>query len=267
VTIRSSNYVILEHGELSVTNGDKIRNQVWFAELDEELQLQNLRQIDFSNSGYSMERGVEDPKLLWRNGQWMFTAVAAERSIPVARHCECYMNAKTTAVEKIVLYEGVNAMKPEKNWMTSGNKPKNFDYVYGPNSVVSNGLVISKLHDNKKIAGLRGNTHLLELKDGTYLAIMHHLAIRKGQQKFLRDRFIYVDDVQKIYMHYFVRIDEHGTIVEISDPFHFISRGIEFAAGIVEKDDNYVISFGKDDVSSHVGIIPCNKVKKLLKKV
>jgi predicted GH43/DUF377 family glycosyl hydrolase len=53
----------------------------------------------------------------------------------------------------------------------------------------------------------------------------------------------------------------------MSEPFRFISKGIEFAAGIIEKDGNIIISFGKDDVSSHLAIIDKKKVLKLLKKV
>ncbi len=267
ITFRSSNYVILPHGELSVTYGDKIRNNVWFAELDDDLQLQNLRPIDFSRCGVDLYRGVEDAKLLARDGRWMFTAVAMERDIPIARHCECYLNDEATFVEKVVLYEGVNAMRPEKNWMTANYKSPNFDYVYNGNGIVKDGKVIMRLLDNKNLAGLRGNTHLLELEDGTYIAVMHKLLVSKGRQKFLVDRQIYVDDVQKDYYHYFVRINRDGWVVEMSEPFRFISKGIEFAAGIIEKDGNIIISFGKDDVSSHLAIIDKKKVLKLLKKV
>ena len=100
ITFRSSNYVILPHGELATTYGNKIRNRVWFADLDDDLQLQNLRQIDFSQSGWDMHRGVEDAKLLSRDGKWMFTAVAMERNIPMARYCECYLDKSATSVEK-----------------------------------------------------------------------------------------------------------------------------------------------------------------------
>jgi hypothetical protein len=96
---------------------------------------------------------------------------------------------------------------------------------------------------------------------------MHKLLISRGHQKFLVERQIYVDDVQKDYYHYFVRIDRNGWVIEMSEPFRFISKGIEFAAGIIEKDGNFVISFGKDDVSSHLAIIDKKKALKLLKKI
>ncbi len=267
ITFRSSNYVILPHGELATTYGDKIRNRVWFADLDDDLELQNLRQIDFSRSGYDLHRGVEDAKLLSRDGKWMFTAVAMERDIPMARYCECYLDKDATFVESIVMYEGVNAMKPEKNWMTANYPSPHFDYVYNGNGIVKDGKVIMRLLDNKDLAGLRGNTHLLDMGDGTYIAVMHKLLVSRGKQKFLVERQMYTADVQKDYYHYFVRINEYGWIIEMSEPFRFVSKGIEFAAGIIEKDGHFVVSFGKDDVSSHLAIIDKKKVLKLLKKI
>lgn len=266
VAFRSSNYVILPHGELHVTHGGPIKNQVWFSELGDNFELLDLRQIDFSDSGFEFQRGVEDPKLMWRDGRWAFSAVAMERNIPVARQCECYMNDDATSVNSIALYDGVEPKRPEKNWMTAGNKPKNFDYVYDGSGVVKNGQVIHRLHSNEKLSALRGNTMLHELGDGTYLAVMHRLMITK-KMTFVMTEFGMREAVHKNYHHFFVRIDEDGQIIEMSDSFHFVSEGIEFAAGIVEKDGNYVISFGKDDVSSHLGIISTSKVKRLLKKI
>ena len=57
VTIRSSNYTILDHGELSVTTGGPIRNQVWFAELNDDLKIEDdrLRKVDFSAAVIDVE--------------------------------------------------------------------------------------------------------------------------------------------------------------------------------------------------------------------
>lgn len=266
VAIRSSNYVILPHGELSVTIGGPIKNQTWFAELDDNLDLKDLRMLNYEKSGMVFKRGVEDPKLMWRDGEWVYTAVAMERNIPVARQCVCYLDKNGVDVYKVELFHGVEPKKPEKNWMTAGKKPKNFDYVYDGAGIIKDGTVIHRMHGSEDISALRGNTMLHELGDGTYLAIMHRLLITK-KSKFIPTEFGIREVVLKDYHHFFVRIDENGWIVEVSKPFCFVSSGIEFAAGLVEKDDHIVVSFGKDDVSSHLGIIPKNKVKKLLKKI
>jgi hypothetical protein len=242
-----------------------IKNHVWFSELNENLELQDLRKIDFSKSGVRLSRGVEDPKLLWRDGKWAFTGVMMEEHTPVARHCFCTLDEKATMVTSIAIDEGVAQKKPEKNWMTANYKPRHFDYIYGPNAIVKDNKVIYSLNDSKEIFGLRGNSHLLELEDGTYLAVMHKLW-SNTYEVYSKERFGVVTAKYKDYYHYFTRFDEHGALIELSQPFQFISAGIEFAAGLVEKDDNYIISFGKEDVSSHLGIIPKSKVRKSMKK-
>ena len=76
-----------------------------------------------------------------------------------------------------------------------------------------------------------------------------------------------VEYVIKDYEHYFVRFDEHGWAIEISDPFHFVTNGIEFANGIVPHQDNYVVSFGRDDIYSLLATISKENVRRLLKRV
>lgn len=266
VAIRSSNYVILPHGELSVVTNGPIRNQVWFAELDDNLAIQNLRQIDFSKCGAPFPRGVEDPKLMWRDGKWMFTGVAMERNIPVARNCVCYLDDKAEYVTKVDVLPGYEVKRPEKNWMTAYKKPKNFDYIYDGNGIVKNDQIIHRLRDNKHLSSLRGNAHLVELDDGSYLGVMHTLEITRSTA-FSPTTFGMLESVIKNYDHYFVQFDKNGWATHISKPFKFIADGIEFAAGIVEKGDDYVISFGREDVSCHLGIIKKKTVHKMLEPV
>jgi hypothetical protein len=266
IGFRSSNYIIQQSGELRVTTGGPIRNQVWFADIDEDFELSNLRKIDFKDSKVEIRRGVEDPKLLWRNNRWEFTGVMCEKHTPIARHCYCSMDKKATTVTKIEIHPGASANKPEKNWATAAVKPKNFDYIYGPNAVVVKDKVVTYLGGAKELSGIRGNTHLLALGDGTYLAVVHRL-YAKPYKMYDANRFGIVDAMEKNYHHFFIRYDEHGKVIEISSPFQFISAGIEFAAGIVEMGDDYVISFGKNDLTSHIGVISKAKVKTLLRPV
>jgi predicted GH43/DUF377 family glycosyl hydrolase len=43
--------------------------------------------------------------------------------------------------------------------------------------------------------------------------------------------------------------------------------GIEFAAGLVEKGDDFIVSYGKDDLSSHIAIIPKDIVLNSLEEI
>jgi len=266
MAIRSSNYVILEHGELSVTTGGPILNQVWFTELDDKFEFKNLRKLDFSAAGIEVTRGVEDPKLLWRDGKWLITGVFLERNTPVARNCVCYPDKKMTKIDKIEIIPGIDAGRPEKNWMTAYVKPEKFDYIYNANAVVIGDKVVHSLRDNSKLNGLRGNAHLVPYDNGTYLGLMHQLKIKRFD-KVSQSTFGVMHYVHKFYTHVVIRFDENGRAVEMTDHFKFDGDGIEFAAGFIEYGDDYIISYGKDDITSHLATIPQKKVRQLLKSI
>ena len=267
ITFRSSNYVIMpESGELHVVNGDKIRHKVVFTETNEKMEVLTLREISFAKSGLDIVRGVEDAKLFWRDDKWHFTGVVVERDIPVPRVGLFTLDPKASTAKLIELYKGQNPKKPEKNWMAPYEKSKFFDYIHGPVSTVKGKQVIHNLSDNLKIAPLRGNTNLLTLDDGSYLAVVHILYTKKTRTYDAR-MFGMRDGLYKDYTHLFARYDKQGTLLELSEEFQFVSPGIEFAAGMVEMGNNLVITFGKEDVSSHYATIDKNTALRLLKPV
>ena len=264
MTFRSSNYVIMpESGELHVVTGGSIKNQVWFAETNEKLELLNLRRITCDTK---FERGVEDAKLFWRDNTWMFTGVVLERDIPIARVGLFKLDAKQSRASLVELYDGTNAGKPEKNWMAPYEKNKHFDYIYGANAIVKGNQVITTMTSDKRLAKLRGNTNLHNLGDGTYLAVGHYLYAQRTRTWDNR-MFSMRDGLDKNYTHVFMRFDERGTLIALSEEFQFVGNGIEFAAGLVEMGDNYVISFGQKDVSSHLAIAPKKQIMQTLVSV
>ena len=265
MTVRSSNYVILEHGELHVMNGGPIRNKIMVARLSSDLDFESMHELVY-DCGRPFPRGIEDAKLLWRDSKLFFTGVAMERDIRVARQCECWISDDLKTVTEFKLLGGIDPKRPEKNWMTAAKKPANFDYIYDGNGVIVGDRVVRRFQIDERLSGLRGNTHLIEQADGTYLGIMHKLYTTKKKMYDAR-RFGIVDGVLKDYHHFFVRFDADGWAVEVSKPFQFVSPGIEFAAGLLEKDGHYVISFGKNDASSHIAIIENKHVKKIMERV
>lgn len=264
MTFRSSNYIIIpDSGELHVVTGGPVKNQVWFTETNKDLELLDLRCITFDTKVTNLERGVEDAKLFWRDNTWMFTGIVMERDVPVARVGLFTLNAKTSRAKLIKLYDGQNALKPEKNWMAPYETNKNFDYIYGPTTIVKDDRIITTMTKDKRLAKLRGNTNLHDLGDGTYLAL-GHILYTKATRTWDSRIFSMRDGLSKNYTHRLLRFDNNGTLTQMSEEFQFISPGIEFAAGLVEMGDNYVITFGKDDVSSHVATIPKKNVLGLL---
>ena len=268
ITIRSSNYVIyLDTGYLEVTNQGEIKNQVWFAELDDDLNLKNLRQIEFDQSEYALERGIEDAKLFWRDGSWYFTGIMMEKAhTPVARVALYKYDHKKNIATLVKKYDGPEYAKPEKNWMAPYEENLNFEYIYGPTAIVKNNTLVNKFNPNKKLSGLRGNTNLHALGDGTYLAVVHMLYIKNVTYQSIRT-FAVQAGKQKFYTHQFARYSSTGEIISLTPEFQFEINGIEFAAGLVEKGDDFIISYGTNDLSSHLAVIPKSTVMNLLEEV
>jgi hypothetical protein len=261
---RSSNYVIMpDSGELHVETGGPIKNKVFFTETNESMELLDLREISFKNSGLLVQRGVEDCKLFWRHDKWYFSGVVMERHTPIARMGIFTLDPKKNSAEVMHVYKGQIAKKPEKNWMIPNEVNPNFDFIHGPTSIGKGTQIIFTASNNMNLSSIRGNTNLLDLGDKTYLALVHIL-YATNTRTYDHRMFGMRDGKSKNYTHLFARYNYEGALVELSQEFQFIGPGIEFAAGLVEMDGDLVITFGKDDVSSHYCRIPKSTALRML---
>jgi hypothetical protein len=173
------------------------------------------------------------------------------------------LDPKCTKFVSFEVLNGMDTQRPEKNWMLPYEPNPHFDFIYGPNSTVQNNMMTMLFTDIRKLSQLRGNTNLLLLEDGTYLGVMHRTFV-KNEARWAPERFSTQNASVRNYIHYFARFDSRGTILEISNGFQFFLSGIEFAAGIVAHKDNFLISFGRQDVSSHLAVMPKELVLKSL---
>jgi hypothetical protein len=264
MTIRSSNYVLDSvSGSITVTNGGYVKNKLWFADLDQStLEITAVRQIQFAYDEYPLVRGIEDAKLFWRDGSWYFSGIMLERehtnTCRVCLYQYDYVNNIATLVKK---WEGPDVFRPEKNWMFPYKENPNFDAIYGATGIVKDDKLVAKFLNEKSLGGLRGNTNLWELEDGTYLAIMHTLYLKRSTY-YGPKKFSNAATEQRRYSHQFVRIDQYGSLVGLSPEFIFDELDIEFAAGLVEKDGYYIITYGSKDITAHMATIPVEEVHK-----
>lgn len=268
-TFRSSNYVFDPRGFYRIVNGDTdFRNQLWFSELGSDFKPTKLRQIDFSEvDKYKFQRGVEDARLFYRKGAWHFTCVMMEKNqVEKARVAVCKLDSKCTKVVKLDVIPGLDALTPEKNWMLPYDENPNFDFLYGPNQRVKDGVLTAWMTDHPDIAMLRGSSHLHPLDDGSYIGVMHR-TFTKTEHRFVAETFGNVSTRVRDYVHYFVRFSNDGYVVGLSEGFKFHSPGIEFAGGIVADKKDFIISFGKNDVSCHVARISAETVMKMLQPI
>jgi hypothetical protein len=255
--LRSGNYVITPLGKYEVVTGDIIRSKIYISELDPETyKLTDLRMLDVENLSKEgpLRRGLEDPKLFYRDDAWHFTCVTMEKGhTEKARMAICRLSDDLKSIVSFEKFDGIDAHRPEKNWMVSPEPNEYFDWIYGPTSTIKDNKMITHLTDNQQIASLRGNSNLYPLGDGTYLAVVHRLYTRT-----------ITNNNHRFYVHYFAKYDKKGKIIGLSRGFIFENRGTEFAAGLTTQGDNFLISYGSKDVSSHIAILPQELVFKSL---
>lgn len=262
VAIRSSNYVISENGTYTLTEGEQFVARVYFAELSNDLKLKKLREIDLSGIEQELPRGLEDPKVFFRDGHWHFTCVVPGIPEPgrrAARMAIAKLDHKCTKVIEFTKMPGMDPGTPEKNWMLPYEQNPNFDWIYGPNTIVKNHKLTSYMTDHPNTTTLRGSSNLHKLGDDTYLAVVHKKFLTK-QQLVNKATFAYEETAAMKYTHMFARYDMKGNLLAISKPFIFYKAGIEFAAGLIMQGKNFLISFGRNDVSSHIAVIPVKTV-------
>ena len=273
MAFRSSNYVInAETAEYLVTAGNKIQNKVYFCELNSDFKIQNLREVKFdsiplADEDLKLVRGAEDAKLFWRNGFWHFTAVLKEPyGIPIPRMGTFRLKDDVAYFLDLNGFANEDNKKAEKNWMAPYSANSNFDFVYGPTQIVKDRELITVRDQSDEIRGIRGGSNLWDLEDGTYLAITHRTYVKKIEY-FSSRKFGVVEAELRNYEHQFARYNEWGKLFQVSEPFQFISPGIEFAAGLVVVGDKVLVSFGREDVSSHLASIELKKVMEMLRDV
>jgi hypothetical protein len=263
-TIRSSNYLL---GQMqlytSLTTGHHLSNRVFFAEVTPGLKLKNLREVTFEGD---YTRGVEDCRLIWRDGGWHFLGVVLEKHTPVARPALFKFDDKKNVAKLVKQYDASIPERIEKNWgILANGVTEEFDFVYSPEAIYKDGEVIPVNKPQPKLKHLRGGSQLIKWGQG-YLGVSHITRITPtpnfNSRTFKVERTKYRD-----YTHVFVQYDKHGNTVGISDEFIFDIGWVEFAAGLVKVEDKLVISYGVDDASMSFFEVDVAVVKGMLRRV
>lgn len=267
VLVRSSNYFIdPQYGHAVATIGARVQSRMWLGKLSENLEIEedSWREINFSSAGIEFKRGAEDGRLFWRSDSWWFTAGLQEDGIYYPRIGLFKLDSDSRAF-LIEVYDEGWMRDVEKNWMPPYEVNENFDYVYSATEVYKNGP-ITKRELNSKIKGVRGGSCLWKVDGYGYIAVVHfaHKAIVERYNPRL---FGAEYAKTRKYTHAFARYSDDGTLVGLSKQFVFENFNIEFAAGLVVKGDEVIVSYGKQDVAAYLGRIKLNDVLNLIEEV
>jgi hypothetical protein len=265
--IRSANYFLNpDFYGINVTVGSTIKNRLWYVSLNSDLSVESLSEVEVVTPEYlPISRGLEDARLFSRKGEWFFTCVMLETHTPVARIAIFSFNPATSVATFVDKYESWDHHKLEKNWMPPalGANP-NFDFIYGPTGVVRGRKFDIKECTNQNISKVRGGSCLWPLGDNSYLAVVHEVEIQQ-KQRFNPRTFANELAGLRQYSHRFARYSDAGELIQISDRFVFNHYNVEFACGLVEKDGDFIISYGLQDVAACIATISRENVLAMLK--
>lgn len=270
MVFRSSNYVFDRDNSVIITTESKVRNRLFIGRLNlstMELDESTIKELDMTRLNPQMERGIEDARLYFDGKRWCLSATHLEIEAPRARIGVLRLKSLSKlGIHDFSVLEGPDPDRPEKNWMpihkighASGCQ---VDFLYNCQTIVS-GENIQKVSDNPQTASFRGGSQLIPLDDGTFLAVIHDIYFT-GRKGFNSSTFTNVQRLRN-YCHRFVRFDGEFNPVQVSEPFTFIGKQIEFAAGLAEHNDNFIISFGSQDIASYVATISKDKLLRTLK--
>ena len=271
-------------GVLSYLNPEddiKLRTYNYFCKLDPDT-LEILSSHEINTSKHDIEPvwefiGLEDIRLFRWEGQLYYCGVRRD----IKTNGEGRMELCKLEVTPDGVYETtrdrieVDPHTPlEKNWMPILDMPFHFvrwcdplqvmrvnpkekskqTVKKGIIDVITSDVVVKKDNQLNLPFGLRGSSQVLPFgNNGDRICVTHETD------------FYYHQNTKKDcqYYHRFVIWDKDWNVKKVSKQFKFMDAMIEFACGMVIKDDYLIISFGFQDNAAHLLKMPLNILDKL----
>ena len=272
ISIRSCNFAVVPKGKWYFRDGRAHSiTDVLIGDLDPDtLQVSNLEKYDVSPDSPKevLLAGVEDVRLYVRKNKLHASGFISDR-LTRSLH-----NASAGMAEYIVKGNTLKYLKSlqkpskdvvEKNWCPPDKPSKLFDYTYSDSQAYKDGKLIGKPTRTK----IHGGSILLSQPDGTYLSLVHEKKLDTNlprQPRMIRQRTFIYD--KYTYYTYLARHDEQGIITHLTKPFRMGTlENIEFAAGLVEYNDDFIISAGVRDCKYLLCKISKGKLIDLLEPV
>ena len=234
-------------------NDQHLRTHNYFIELNENYDIINSTKIDtskFPEKELWEFIGLEDARLFrWNDKLWTCGVRRDLDTIGTGRMelCEIIVgDGKVVEVSR-------NRIEPpkeaycEKNWMPIIDKPYHFIKWGNPTEVVEvdTETFVAKTVVNTQLQNierdLRGGTQVIPWK-GYYLALTHEVDLFDSE----------VGRKDAVYRHRAILWDKDWNLVKWTTDFSIMSGHVEFAIGIIEDGDDFVISFGFQDNAAYL---------------
>ncbi len=269
--VRSSNYTIAEDGSYLFHGDDEdgiIRTVNHVVRVAENLELSPIGRLPVQPAGPTtrMSRviGCEDIRLVSLGTQWRALATVRDRN--QYERCDIAVLSldDLTDSENVTLdvVPSPDPARHEKNWMPFVvDGELRILYLCSP-------TVVGHLDDNARLVvdsqtegppaatNFRGGSQGVPF-DGGFLFLVHEVTFAGGTRVY-GHRFIHLTSV-------ILRGATTWTMSAMSQPFHFLEVGIEFAAGLAADGDALIASFGVNDAQAWLVRFSQAEVAELLK--
>lgn len=246
-----------------------LRTWNYMCEMDENMRIKWYHKIDtskFPDKELWDFVGLEDARIIRWDGKLYICGVRRDLDkVGTGRMELSEIEITESGVKEINQYRiptpGVNDSYCEKNWMPIIDMP--FHFVKWTNGtevvkydVENNVTEQISLSDWKDFGciDLRGGSQVIPYDDEHHFCLNHETYLTKSEQ----------GRKDGTYRHRFVVWDKNWNIVKVSRQFSFLTGEIEFAVGMCEYGNDYLITFGFQDNAAYLLRVPQDFVKKYI---
>jgi len=238
-------------------NDLRLRTWNYMGEMDDDMELKWHHRIDtssFPDKELWEFVGLEDARLVKWNERLYVCGVRRDLdTVGTGRMELCEIVMTETGVKQVSQDRIPTPVDPnaycEKNWMPILDMPFHFvkwtngtEVVrFNPDTHTTDQVVLKEWKDLGCI-DLRGGSQVLPLGTDQHFCLNHETYLTKSD----------AGRKDGVYRHRFVVWDKDWNIVKVSRQFSFLNANIEFAVGMCEYGEDYLITFGFQDNAAYI---------------
>jgi hypothetical protein len=241
-------------------NDIRLRTWNYMCEMGENMRIKSHHRVDttkFPNKELWEFVGLEDARIVRWDGKLYICGVRRDLdTIGTGRMELSEIEITENGVKEISQHRipapGDDSEYCNKNWMPILDMPYHFvKWTNGTNIVkydIEKNTTVSVIEKGWKDLGcidLRGGSQILSWKD-KHICLCHETFLHRSKQ----------DRKDGTYRHRFVVWDKDWNNIRVSKQFSFLTGEIEFAVGMCEYGEDFLITFGFQDNAAYLLRIP-----------
>jgi hypothetical protein len=257
-TIRTYNLYSVKDGTIHKIDGEKLINENWLVSYTDDFHVQTQTVIDIDDNLIAAEQrdtflpnGISDYRIFRNMGDYYLLGYGSN----IRDHLDTMVLCRLAGdrVARLDIIKSPKNLDVEKNWMpVESDAELSVIYSVNPFELMSikEGRPRSQ-HTrpyNSGIAEYRGSSQAIRYKSGILCVVHRSIVVRW----------------RRIYLHRFVLFEKNWAIARMSKEFFIEKKGAEFCAGLANKGDRYVISYGLRNIHARVVEMSGSLVERLL---